>query len=220
MPAWLTFFGAIAGTAVFFGVLYGGVMLLVEGRRTKAKPRMGVGPGEKPGTLSVWMNWQPEVFPIQVYRIRMFHVTPDHVVKEGQFTITLEPPAKSPFIQSFEFPSDFKEIIESGGTVQKSIFTFEVRTTDEMVIQKALTLPTVRKLYHGKFAAGGLQQLKLASPDHPTVMTLDYSELVANRRRIKDLEAQAKAKAAKAPPKPATAAAAAPTTPVTTPTAS
>ncbi len=212
MPVWLSFVLAVVATAGLFGGLVALVLVVVEGKKAGAKPNFNLSPGDKPGTLIAWSNWRPSVFNVRVYRIRVQFLAPDYQVKEGTFTYTFEPPVNKPFQVSLELPPVMKELIEVGARAKGAMITFDMRTVEELTIWREVNLTGLRKLYHGKgkAAPSSLQTLPAAAPDVPTTMTLDYSELVVRRKKIRDLEAAAKAKAAKAAPKPAAAAPTAP----------
>lgn len=207
MPVWLSFFLALVAVGGFFVTAILLVVVALEGKKAGAKPNLNIGPGERPGSLTVWSTWRTSVFNVQIYRVRMHFLAPDYQVKEGTFTYTFEPPAKAPFSVNLELPAIIKELIEVGERAKGAMITIDIRTVDETTIWKELTLRSLRKIYHGKgkAAPASLAKLPAASPDIATTMTLDYEELTVRRKKIRDLEAAAKAKAAKAPPKPAPA---------------
>jgi hypothetical protein len=212
MPVGLTLFGAIFATIGFFITIYGAVILITEGRRAKAKPRLGLAPGAGPGTLSVWVNWDPSLFNMQIYRLRISHVSPESKHKEGTFTVTFENPQTEPFIQPIEMPQTFREMIERDIN-ERSLLTFEFRTVDEMSLFLNCHLRKVKKIYRGmKSKMPKITKILPVLPhDVATVFSLDFEELQARKKRMKDLEAAAKAKAAKtAAAKPAAAPAPAP----------
>lgn len=214
MPVWLSLFLAVVAVGGFFVTAIVLVVLALEGKKAGAKPSLHIGPGDKPGSLTVWSSWRTSVFNVQVYRIRMSFLAPDYQVKEGTFCYTFEPVAKNPFSVTIELPPVLKELIEVGARAKGAMITIDMRTVEELTIAKELRLPALRKIYHGKgkTAPHSLAKLPTAAPDPAPVMTLDYEELVVRRKKIRDLETAAKAKAAKAAPKPA--APAAPATPV------
>ena len=221
MPVGLTLFGAIFATVGFFITIYGAVVLFTEGRRAKAKPRLGLAPGAGPGTLSVWVNWDPSLFNLQIYRLRISHVSPESKHKEGTFTVTFENPQTQSFIQPIELPETFKEMIERDVN-ERSLFTFEFRTVDEMSLFLNCHLRKVKKIYRGmKSKMPKITKiLPILPQDVATVFSLDFEELQARKKRMKDLEAAAKAKAAKtAAAKPASAPAASATAPAPAPAA-
>lgn len=221
MSVGLTLIGAIFATVGFFATVYGLVILFTEGRRAKAKPRLGLAPGVGPGTLSVWVNWDPSLFNLKIYRLRISHVSPENKAKEGTFTVTFENPQTEPFIQPIEMPGAFREMLERE-TSERSLFTFEFRTVDEMSLFLNCHLKKAKKIYQGlKTKRPQISHvLPLMAQDAATVFSLDFEELQARKKRMKDLEAAAKAKAAKAAAaKPAPAPAAAPIKPAPAPAA-
>lgn len=199
MPVGLTLFGAIFATVGFFASIYGLVILVTEGRRAKAKPRLGLAPGAGPGTLSVWVDWDPSLFNMQIYRLRISHVSPESKEKEGTFTVTFDNPQTEPFIQPIELPNPFRELIEKEG-VERSLWTFEFRTVEEMSLFLNCHLKKAKRIYQGlKTRLPRISQvLPIVPQDVATVFSLDFEELQARKKRMKDLEAAAKAKAAKA----------------------
>ncbi len=209
MPVWLSLFLAVVAVGGFFATAIVLVVLAFEGKKAGAKPSLHVCPGDKPGSLTLWSSWRPSVFNVQVYRIRMSFLAPDYQVKEGTYCYTFDPLAKNPFALTIELPAILKELIEVGARAKGAMITIDMRTVEEITIQKELTLRSLRKIYHGKGKPppASLVKLPSAAPDPAPVMTLDYEELVVRRKKIRDLEAAAKAKAAKAPPKPAAVAA-------------
>src|SRR5262249_6146365 len=102
-------------------------------------------------------------------------------------------------------------------SASNAIITVEFRTSDNLVaIAQNVWLAGARKIYKGaksKMPAIATK-LKPVAADLPAVSTLDYAELVARRQKLKELEAQAKAKAA-AQAAAKAAAAAKPATPAT-----
>ena len=215
MPVGLTLLGAILATIGFFITIYGFVILFTEGRRAKAKPRLGLAPGAGPGTLSVWVNWDPSLFNMQIYRLRISHVSPESKLKEGTFTVTFESPQTQPFIQPIEMPKSFREMLEREDN-ERSLLSFEFRTVDEMSLFLNCHLRKVKKIYQGfktkmpKIA----HVLPVLPQDVATVFSLDFEELQARKKRMKDLESAAKAKAAKAAAAKPVVAPAAPVKPV------
>ena len=223
MPVGLTLFGAIFATVGFFVTLYGAVLFLIEARKFKAKPRLGLAPGVGPGTLSVWVNWDPTLFNLQVYRLRVSHISPENKSKEGTFTVTFENPQTEPFIQPIEMPAAFREMLDRQ-TFDRSMFTFEFRTVDEMSLFLDCHVKKVKKIYQGlKTKMPRVTRVQpLLAQDAATVFSLDFEELQVRRKKMKELEAAAKAKAAKAEaakPAPAKSAAAAAPAPAPAPVA-
>ena len=212
MSLGLTFFLSLLATAGLFGGLYFLVLTLVEGRRTKAKPRFGLAKGAEPGTLAFWIQWDPTQFEVAVYRVRISHVSPENVEQEGMFSVSYEPPNKEPFIQDIQLPANFLKLVETATSATPTLFTVDFKTIEGLSMIKEMTAGTLKKFYDGTKGAipkGLTNRLPVRAADHPTVMTLEFQELVAYNQRVKKLEAAMKAKQAKAaaaPPKPAAAA--------------
>lgn len=213
MPVWLTFFGALLAVVGFFGGLYFLITMVTEGWRAKAAPRFGIAKGNGNNVLNVWVKWDPKQFGIGVYRLRFQHVSPFEEIKEGTFTVTFDTLQNESFVQPVELPASFSWLFTSNAS-PRNIFTVQFKTSDEMTMTKEYRAGYVKKILNGLSARmphiGKI--LPLAKSDHPTILTLDYSELEVWRGRLKELEAAAKAKAAKAAaaPKPAAAPAAKP----------
>jgi len=205
MSVWLSLTLALLGTVGFFVAAYGGIITLVEARRLKAKPRLGLMRGEKQGAIGVWLGWDPAVFSLQVYRVRIFHTSPDFKYREGQFTVTFDPPQKVSFGVSIDLPPEFRELIEVGAAAHNALITVEVRTSEEIGIWKTYTVRQIRRVYHGglKGLPAGYVRVKATGADGPAVTSLDYSELVVRRKTLKELEAAARKKGISAKPAPA-----------------
>ncbi len=203
MSVWLTLFLAIFGTIGFFFTLYAGVLGLLEGKKAKDKPRLFIGSGSKPGTFTYWITWNTSSFALQVYRLRVSLFNPYGEKKEAVFTVTHDPVQKAPFAQEVEFPPAFQEILNK----EKAdvLITFDFRTVEETTLALNFSIKKVRQIAQGSGAKvpAGLTKLADAKADVAPVMTLDFDELTVRRKKIRDLEAAAKAKAAKAPPPPA-----------------
>jgi len=208
MPVWLSLFIAVAGTVGFFFAMYFVVIGAVEGKRAKGKPRLGIGSGSRPGTFSYWITWDTGTYNLQVYRLRVALYNPNGEPKDGVFTITYDPVNKAPYQQEVEFPAVFAKVLESQQSGKKGIITIDVRTVDEQTLPVDFSFEKMRRIFQGqgKKAPKMDNVLPVGKMDPPPVMSLDYSELVVRRKKIRDLEAAAKAKAAKAPPKVAAAA--------------
>jgi hypothetical protein len=205
MPAWFTLIGALFATVALLGGLYAFVISIVEARRAKASPRIGIAPGGRSGTLGVWVSWDPAAFAVQVYRIRFSLAHPYGQPQESMFSVSFDPVQKSPFQQIVELPSNWVELIEGKPNGHDAIITVDFHTVEELTLAKDYKLGAIRKVYSGKRgkAPVGVTQLSEARPDAATVMTLDFSEWNARKKKLKDLEAAAKAKAAAKPPAPA-----------------
>jgi len=224
MPTWLTLLGAIFGTAFFFAFFYGVIFSFIGLKQHKARPRLGACPGEKEGTLGFWTHWDVTTFAIQIYRIRVSHFSPLNKVKEGQLSVTFDPVQKAPFIQIIELPQEFRDLLNEP-LVKESVITIEAHTTENLAILKNYSLSSLKTIYTGKTEKKMpviTTKLKTVPADLPTVSTLDYGELMARKKKLKDLADQAKAKAAAAatakaaqaaPPKPASEAATTTATP-------
>ncbi len=199
MSVGLTLVGSILATFGFFATVYGVVLLLTEGRKVKAKPRLGLASGVGPGSLSVWVDWDPSLFAMQIYRLRISHVSPQRKSKEGTFTVTFDSPQTQPFIQPIEMPDSFRAMLD-GNTNDRSLFTFEFRTVDEMSLFLNSNLRKVKKVYQGikRTKVNITHVLPLSKQDPATIFSLDFEELQARKNRMKGLEVAAKAKAAKA----------------------
>ncbi len=199
MSVGLTLVGSILATFGFFATVYGVVLLLTEGRKVKAKPRLGLASGVGPGSLSVWVDWDTSLFAMQIYRLRISHVSPERKSKEGTFTVTFDSPQTQPFIQPIEMPDSFRAMLD-GNTNDRSLFTFEFRTVDEMSLLLNSNLRKVKKVYQGikRTKLNITHVLPLSKQDPATIFSLDFEELQARKNRMKGLEVAAKAKAAKA----------------------
>ena len=66
MPVWLSLFVAVVGTVGFFFGLYFVVISLVEGKRAKGKPRLGIGSGSRPGSFAYWVTWDTGTYNVQI----------------------------------------------------------------------------------------------------------------------------------------------------------
>lgn len=210
MPVWLSLGIAAFATAGMFFTLYLAVVGVVEARRAKAAPRVGICPGEGEGQLGFYVKWDPKMFNLAFFRIKMSHYSPENKIKEGAFSLSYDPPQKESFLQIAELPSEFKDLLAEGQAGKKAIFTVDFRTTDGFVVAKNILLSDLKKIYFKqKGKAPALNKLELAKPDLPDVSTLDYDEWVERKGKLKRLMDEAKAKAAKAKPAPAPAPAAA-----------
>ncbi len=207
MPVWFTFIGAIFGTAAMMGGLYFVVIAFIEVKRAKASPRMGLVSGGKPGTLGFWVSWDPAAFTVQVYRIRFNLYHPHGYPQESMFSVSYDPVQKTPFLQTIELPTEWLALLEGKNEGHDAIITCDFRTIEELTLSADYKVGTVKRIYHGKSqkVPSNVTKLTDARPDVATVMTLDFSEWTARKKRLRDLEAAAKAKAAQ---KAATAAAA------------
>ena len=198
MPVWLSFMMALFGTAAFFGGLYGALTLLVSARRRKASPTIGVASGEAPNTLRLWAQWNAEAYAIEFYRIRVSHFSPVRRVKEGNFSITMDPPQKTSFVQPFELNEEFVDLLSEGDSFD-SIITVELKTTDQRALSTTFRAPRLRKILAGGVKLPQIANvLKSASPDAAVVSTLDYAELVERKQKLKSLSDQAREKEKKA----------------------
>lgn len=199
MPVGLSLFISLIVAFGFFATLFGLVILIVEGRRTQAAPRMGVTAGSGKGVLNIWVNWDPSQFNVEVYRLRFQHITPNAALKEGTFTVTFNEAQTAPFLQPVEIPARVMSLVEGG---EKGIFTVDFKSVHETTQTETFTFARLRKI----FAAGANAKktpkianvLSVAQEDTASVFSLDFEELQERRTRLKALEDAAKAKAAKA----------------------
>jgi hypothetical protein len=217
MPVWLTFFIALVATAGFFGSIYFIIVALVEGRRTIAKPRFGILPGDAKGQFKVWVTWDTKQFALSVYRIKVTYVSPDQPLKEGNFSVTYESPQKAPFVAAIEAPESFIRYLDQMPK-RKALVSYEIRFVENIVLAKTLWGEAFKKVLNGealsKKKAPKLENmLAVAKTDPPSILSLEYHEMVLRLKKVREMEAAAKAKAAKA----AAAKAAAPTATATTP---
>jgi len=207
MPVWLTLFGGIVATVAFLGGLFGLVVLLIHGKATKGRPHFGLFSTGGNGTLGAFVTWDPGTFAVEMYRFRFTFVAPEWVEKESTFTYSFENAKKESFSQILQLPPNLIQLLADPKA--KALVSVEARSTEEYSLSKDMTLKSFRKLYQSQKA-----DLKKLPPvpevaqaiDAPPVMSLDYSELVARKKKLKVLEAEAAKKAAK---KPAAATAAA-----------
>lgn len=213
MPVTLSLFIALLAAGGLFFSLYAGISALVGGKRKKASPRLGISPGDVRGSLNIWVNWDPAQFNVQVYRLLFKFASPYSVQKEGIFTVTFDSPQTNPFVQVVKIPDRFVDLIQNAK--EKFLLTVEFKSIEELTMAKTLTSARLRQIYRGTGNQPNIsQKLSLVEEDKAVVLSLDYSELVVRKKKLKDLEAQAQAKAkakpAAAPAKPAAAAAPAP----------
>lgn len=213
MPVTLSLILSLLAAGGLFFTAYFAITALVGGKRAKASPRMGVSPGDIRGSLNVWVQWDPSQFNVQVYRLLFKFASPYSDQKEGVFTITYDKPQTASFLQVVQIPERFKTLIETAK--EKFLMTVEFKTVEELTMAKTLTSHKLKEIYRGQGTQPEIaQKLPLAVEDVPSVLSLDYSELVVRRKKLRDLEAaaqaKAKAKAAAPAPKPAATAAPAP----------
>jgi hypothetical protein len=217
MPVTLSLFIAVLAAGGLFFSLYAVISAVVGGKRKKASPRLGISPGDVRGSLNIWVNWEPEQFNVQVYRLLFKFASPYSAQKEGIFTITYATPQNAPFVQVVKIPERFVDLIQNAK--EKFLLTVEFKSIEELTIAKTLTSNKLREIYRGTGEQPNIaNKLSLTEEDKAVVLSLDYSELVVRRKKLKDLEAQAQAKA-KAKPAPAPAAAAKPATTAPAPAA-
>ena len=191
MSVGFSLFLAIIATGFMFFGLYALVIAVVEGKRGKAKPKLGICPGEKEGELGFWITWDAKQFAIEIYRLRVSFYSPESRVKEGMFTVTFDPAATEAFIQFVELPATFKELVTEGQVGKKA----------NMMLAKDYYLGAVKAVYLGQKAkTPSLPKQKSVPADLPAVSTLDYFELVERKKKLKTLADEARAKAAKAKP--------------------
>lgn len=198
MSVMLTFFGAIMGTAAVLFGFYALVIGVLGLRSRAARPKFGVSGTGDVGQLAYWFNWDPSVYAIEAYRFTVDILSPHSVKKEARFTITMDPVAKAPFWQPVILPDFFKEMVSNEKVGSRdALVTVSLRTTDELCLHKSFYVGAFRKLLKSKpVKASSLTKLEPVAMDEPSVSSLDHSELVVRRDKLKTLIAQAKAKAA------------------------
>lgn len=197
------FLSLLAAGGLFFS-LYAVITAVVGGKRTKAKPRMGISPGDVRGSLNIWVTWDPGQFNVQVYRLLFKFASPYSKEKEGIFTVTFDKPQTEPFIQVVKVPERFVDLIQNAQ--EKFLLTVEFKTIEELTLAKTLTSKSLKEIYKGTGSQPEIEnKLALVEEDKAVVLSLDYSELQVRRKKLKDLEAQAQAKAKAKPAAPAAA---------------
>lgn len=221
MSVILSFIIAFLGAAGLFVTVYTAITLLVGGKRAQSKPRMGISPGDVRGALNIWVTWNPAQFNVQVYRLIFRFASPYSAQKEGIFCVTYDTPQTAPFIQIVKVPDRFIELIQK--SPEKFLLSVELKTIEELTLIKTITSAKLKSVFSGTGSQPEIaNKLPLVEEDKAAVYTLDYSELVVRRKKLRDLEAQAQAKAkakpAAAPAAKPAAAAAAPAAPAQTPT--
>ncbi len=197
MPVWVTFLLSLIATAGFFGFLYALICFVVASRRRGAMPRLGIQTGESETSLNVWAKWNAGICAIGVYRFRFSYASPTELSKEGQFSITFDPPQKGPFVQPCQLPEELLAMLRSGA---KGILTVELKTVERFCIMANYTFEKIRSAQKGNMKAAPpiSNILKTVALDPPAVSSLEWTELQERKKKVKDLEAQAKAKAEKA----------------------
>lgn len=198
MSVWLTFILSVLGTACFFGALYGLICLIVASRSRGAAPKIGIAAGETPGTLTFWAHWAPNVFALQIYRLKLSFASPDSIIKEGQSSVTFDPPQKAPFAQPVELPQDFRKLLEKG---EKGILSYEIRIVENLSVSANFPIPKLARTLRGEGKAipsAVSTRLKPVAVDPPVVSSLEWAELQDRKKKVKDLIDQAKAKEQKA----------------------
>ncbi len=198
MPVWLTLFGGVLATVAFLGAIFGLVVLFIQGKATKGQPKFGLFSTGGNATIGAFVTWDPATFDVKMYRFRFWVVSPEWSEKEMTFTYSHENPQQGSFSQVFQLPDNFLKLIADPKA--KAIVMVEARSTEEFSLSKDLTLKSFRKLYkapkHDTSKIPPVQEV-ISSPDAAPVMSLDFSELVERRKKLKTLEAAANAKAAK-----------------------
>src|SRR5262245_24293578 len=127
MPTWLSFMGAAVATLGLFGGLYTLVTLFIAAKKRGADPQFGLLPGDKPGQLKFWAKWNPEVVAVQVYRFKFSHASPFARVKEGNFSVTFDPPQKESFSVAVEIPAVYNDLFAE---LHGVIFTLELKIAE------------------------------------------------------------------------------------------
>ncbi|MBI4402747.1 MAG: hypothetical protein HY537_01220 [Deltaproteobacteria bacterium] len=122
--------------------------------------------------------------------------SPDYSVKDGQFTVTFDPPQKVPFIQAVELPSAVQTILEEDPDGRKAIFTIQAINTNELLVSKDFTLKTVQQAYRAQVADKPViaSRLKTVAPDPAVIQSLSWSELEKRKKTLQKLAEQAKLK--------------------------
>lgn len=200
MPVWLTLLASVLATVGFLGGLFGLVTLVVKGKATKGRPVFGLYPTGGNGTLGLFVTWDPAAFDVKFYRFRFIRVSPAQPLMESRFTVSYENPRAEPFSQVVKMPEYFADILRDPKA--KAILTIEARSTEEFGLSKTLTLNQFRRLYESAKSPPASLPPPAGDPvgeDPPPVTSLDFSELVERKKKLKALEAAANAKAAKKP---------------------
>lgn len=205
MPTILSLILAVAGTVGFLATFYFVILSVFGLRNRKSKPVLEVLPGGSPGTIAVAVRWNASVYAIQIWRIRMRFFSPARLVKDAQFSVTFESPQKKSFLAPIELPPVFRELVESNNQTNRAVIAVEGRGVENFVLSKDFRLPKFQKIYHAKESKrmAGETKAPLMKEDPPSIASLDHSELIVHRERLKVLVAQAKAKPVS--PKPAVA---------------
>lgn len=201
MPVWLTFFIALVATVGFFGSIYFVVVAAVEARRAVAKPKFGLAPGDAKGQFKVWVSWDTTQFALSVYRIKVSYVCPDQPLKEGNFSVTYESPQKAPFTAAIEVPESVAKYLE-GLPARKCLVTYEIKFVENIVLAKTIWVEAFTKVINGQAISKKVPKLEntlaVAKADPPAIFSLEYQEMVLRLKKVREMEAAAKAKAAKA----------------------
>ncbi|MBI1862151.1 MAG: hypothetical protein HYR96_14650 [Deltaproteobacteria bacterium] len=188
---------AVMASLGFLAGFYTLILAVFGARNRRARPTLHVTAGGMPGTIGVSVTWDTGVYAVQIWRIRLRFFSPARFVKDSQFTVTFDSAQKSSFFVPIELNNNFKDLIESNNQSNKAVISIEARGVENFVMAKDFRLPKIQKIYHsslGKMGAA-VTQLPVAKQDPPAVESLDYSELVVRRDRLKALAAAAKAKA-------------------------
>jgi hypothetical protein len=165
-------------------------------------PRVGIAPGSEPGTLGLWIKWDPRSVSLHPYRWRISLANPFGKIKDGTFTYTLEEPLDTPFFQVVEVPATLRDLLDTASPGPNAIITIQALFVETRVVARDFLLKKVKEVYlaSGPSSAElrqGLPSKGKASPDKPEVMSLDYAELVVHRRRVERLKEAAREKAAR-----------------------
>lgn len=201
MPVWLTLFVSVLATVGFLGGLFFLVSLIIKGKATKGRPQFGLFPTGGNGTIGAFVTWDPGTFDVKFYRFRFTRVSPAQTTMESQFTVSYENARQEPFSQIVKMPPYFADILSDPKA--KAIITVEARSTEEYSLSRVLTLNQFRRLYESvKSPPASLPPPAgdAVGEDVPAVTSLDFSELVERKKKLKALEAAASAKAAKKAP--------------------
>ena len=205
MSTFLSLTLAVIASIGLLAAFYFAVLSFIGCRNRKARPSLELLPGGSPGTIGVAVRWDASVYAVQFWRIRLRFFSPGRLVKDAQFTVSFDSPQKTSFFVPLELPPAFRELVESSNLTNKAVILVEARGVENFTLAHDYRLPKFQKVYHasGPKISNDIARLPQAKEDAPAVMSLDYSELVVRRDRLKALAAQAKAKAKPTPVKAA-----------------
>lgn len=199
MPVWLTLLGGVLATVGFLGAIFGLVMVLIQGKAAQGGPRFGLFSTGGNGSLGAFVTWDPATFDVKFYRFKFNLCMPGRAESETQFSFTFDNPRAESFSEVLTLPPPLIALLADPKA--KAIISIEARSTEEYAIIKNLTVKGFRKFYQGgkQRPAGIAASEAPLHVDPPVTQTLDHSELVERKKKVKALEAEANAKAAKKP---------------------